>query len=216
MIVVVDYGMGNLRSVHKALEQVGVEAKVSSSPQEVEDAEGVVLPGVGAFRDCLRNLERLNLVRPLRHALSSGKPFLGICLGLQVLFQESEEFERTEGLGFFPGRVVRFPSSLPDPDANQPEAFLKVPHMGWNTIQHRANSPCLENLADESWVYFVHSYYVVPEDPGLVATTTRYGIEFCSSVAKDQIFACQFHPEKSQARGLAILRNFGRLLEQGS
>jgi glutamine amidotransferase len=216
MIVVVDYGMGNLRSVHKALEQVGVEASVSSSAQAVEDAEGVVLPGVGAFRDCMRNLERLNLVRPLCRALSSGKPFLGICLGLQVLFQESEEFERTEGLGYFPGRVVRFPSSLPDPDANQPEAFLKVPHMGWNTIQRRANSPCLENLADESWVYFVHSYYVAPEDPGLVATTTRYGIEFCSSVAQDQIFACQFHPEKSQARGLAILRNFGRLLEQGS
>jgi len=228
MIVVVDYGMGNLRSVHKALEQVGAEARVSSSPQAVEDAGGVVLPGVGAFRDCMRNLERLNLIRPLRHALNSGKPFLGICLGLQVLFSESEEFETTEGLGHFPGRVVRFPSAMPDPDAKTPQAFLKVPHMGWNTVQRQASSPCLENPGEagaagrsplpvkESWFYFVHSYYVRPDDPGLVATTTRYGIEFASSVARDQLFASQFHPEKSQARGLQILKNFSRLVSQNS
>jgi imidazole glycerol-phosphate synthase subunit HisH len=228
MIAVVDYGMGNLRSVHKALEQVGVAARVTSSPQEVEDAQGVVLPGVGAFRDCMRNLERLQLIQPLRHALSAGKPFLGICLGLQVLFSESEEFELTPGLGHFSGRVVRFPASMPDPDANISNAYLKVPHMGWNTVAPKKAAPCLEDIDDvgatgrsplpgkDKWFYFVHSYYVAPTDPRIIATSTRYGIEFCSSVARDQLFACQFHPEKSQARGLQILRNFGRLAEENA
>ena len=214
MIAVVDYGMGNLRSVHKAFEQVGVAARVTSSPQEVEDAQGVVLPGVGAFRDCMRNLERLSLIQPLRHALSAGKPFLGICLGLQVLFSESEEFELTEGLGYFSGRVVRFPALMPDPDAKISSACLKVPHMGWNTVTQKKTAPCLDNLRDQTWFYFVHSYYVAPTDPGIIATTTRHGIEFCSSIARDQLFACQFHPEKSQTRGLQILRNFGRLAGQ--
>jgi len=231
MIAVVDYGMGNLRSVHKAFEQVGVAARVTSSPQEVEDAQGVVLPGVGAFRDCMRNLERLSLIQPLRHALSAGKPFLGICLGLQVLFSESEEFELTEGLGYFSGRVVRFPALMPDPDAKISSACLKVPHMGWNTVAKKIPHPCLDHLGEvgavrepplrgtdqepeQGWFYFVHSYYVAPTDPGIIATTTRHGIEFCSSIARDQLFACQFHPEKSQTRGLQILRNFGRLAGQ--
>jgi len=214
MIAIVDYGMGNLRSVHKAFERVGVAAQVTSSPQDVEDARGVVLPGVGAFRDCMRNLERLELIRPLRHSLSAGKPFLGICLGLQVLFSESEEFELTQGLGHFSGRVVRFPAAMPDSDAKTSNSCLKVPHMGWNTVTPKKKAPCLAKLSNESWFYFVHSYYVQPTDPGLVATTTRYGIEFCSSVAQGQLFACQFHPEKSQARGLELLRNFGRLAEQ--
>jgi glutamine amidotransferase len=214
MIAVVDYGMGNLRSVHKAFEQVGVAAQVTSSPQAVEDARGVVLPGVGAFRDCMRNLERQNLIQPLRRALSAGKPFLGICLGLQVLFSESEEFELTPGLGHFAGRVVRFPAAMPDPDVKNSNSYLKVPHMGWNTVAPKKAVPCLADLSNEGWFYFVHSYYVQPTDPGLIATTTRYGIEFCSSVARDQLFACQFHPEKSQARGLQLLRNFGRLVEQ--
>ena len=208
MIAVIDYGMGNLRSVEKALSQVGLDARVTRSPLEIDDARGVVLPGVGAFRDCMANLDRLGLIGPINRALRSGRPFLGICLGLQVLFTESEEFGRCEGLGFFRGKVVRFPDDLPDPDAAGGPA-LKVPHMGWNQVTRKKDVPVLAGIPADAHFYFVHSYYFAPEDPAIIATTTDYGIEFASSVAQGNVFASQFHPEKSQRHGLALLRNFG-------
>ena len=199
MIAIIDYGMGNLRSVSKGFERLGYAAEVTRDPRRIEDASHVVLPGVGAFPDCMRNLEEMGLIDPVQRALSSGKPFLGICLGLQLLFTESEEFGIHEGLGWIRGRVVRFPDD-----------GLKVPHMGWNTLEIRKATPMLQGLPTDAMVYFVHSYYVVPEDPGLIATTTDYGQPFASSIATGNVFACQFHPEKSQAVGLRLLRNFAQ------
>ena len=213
MIAVIDYGMGNLRSVEKSLIKVGLDARVTRSPREIDDARGVVLPGVGAFRDCMANLDRFGLIAPVRRALQSGRPFLGICLGLQVLFTESEEFGRCEGLGFFRGKVVRFADDMPDPDAGPGAPALKVPHMGWNQVRRQQEAPILKGIPSDAHFYFVHSYYVAPEDPAIIATTTDYGIEFASSVAAGNVFASQFHPEKSQRHGLALLRNFGDLVD---
>jgi glutamine amidotransferase len=161
-----------------------------------------VLPGVGAFAACMENLTALGLVEPVQRAIASGRPFLGICLGMQLLFEESEEFGPVRGLGILPGRVVRF---APDP-------ALKVPHMGWNQLRVVRRVPQLAGIEDGAYVYFVHSYYPVPADPALVATTTVYGPEFASSVVADNVFASQFHPEKSQRVGLRILENFLRLV----
>jgi glutamine amidotransferase len=214
MIAVVDYGMGNLRSVQKALEKVGLDARVTRTAADIADAAGVVLPGVGAFRDCMDNLEALGLIGPIRKAIASGKPFLGICLGLQVLFTASEEFGECQGLDIFAGRVVRFADDMRDPAAkSDDDPLLKVPHMGWNQIVKKQDPAALQGIADGSYFYFVHSYYVAPEDKGIIATTTEYGIEFVSSIARDNVFACQFHPEKSQEAGLKLLRNFGRMVE---
>jgi glutamine amidotransferase len=199
MIAIIDYGMGNLRSVSKAFERLGYGAEVTRDPRRIADASHVVLPGVGAFPDCMRNIEEMGLIDPVHRALSSGKPFLGICLGLQLLFTESEEFGLHKGLGWIRGRVVRFPDD-----------GLKVPHMGWNTLEIRKPTPVLQDFPADAMVYFVHSYYVVPEDPGLIATTTDYGQPFASSIATGNVFACQFHPEKSQAVGLRLLRNFAQ------
>ena len=210
MIAVIDYGMGNLRSVQKALEKTGHAALVTSSPQAIRDAYALVLPGVGAFRDCIRNLEELNLIDPIVQSVQSGKPFLGICLGLQVLFTESGEFGTTPGLNLIPGRVVRF-AQRDTPGAER----LKIPHMGWNTISLRGEAPVFRGIKDGSFFYFVHSYYVVPEDTAVIAATTGYGIEFTSSIQKDNIFACQFHPEKSQEVGLRLLKNFGAWAGEG-
>ncbi|MFO0774411.1 MAG: imidazole glycerol phosphate synthase subunit HisH [Nitrospiraceae bacterium] len=204
MIAIIDYGMGNLRSVQKAFETVGHPAVVTRSAQVIRDASHVVLPGVGAFPDCMRHLEEFDLVDPVRQAVASGKPFMGICLGLQLLFAESEEFGVHKGLGILRGRVVRFPVQ-----SSSQNAALKVPHMGWNNLTVTSAAPPLQGLAPGSAVYFVHSYYVVPDQPEIVATTTDYGGSFCSSVWRDNIFACQFHPEKSQAVGLAMIRAFG-------
>jgi len=201
-IAIIDYGMGNLRSVQKGLERVGFAAEVTRDPQRIADAAGVVLPGVGAFGACMDNLRTYGLVDTVRHVIAQGTPFLGICLGMQLLFEESEEFGRVPGLGIFPGRVVRF--------ADTPG--LKVPHMGWNQIRRCQNPPHLRGVDDAAFVYFVHSYYVVPGDASLAATTTEYGIEFTSAIARDNVFATQYHPEKSQAVGLRILENFGRLV----
>ncbi len=206
MIAIIDYGMGNLRSVQKAFEKVGYEARVTSDPKVVLEAERVVLPGVGAFRDCIRNLEEGGFIEPILRVIREGRPFLGICLGLQLLFTESEEFGLHRGLDVIPGRVVRFADGLKDGDED-----LKVPHMGWNQLAIKRRPPALAGIADGSNFYFVHSYYVKPDDPSVVATTTDYGGEFCSSVWKDNIVATQFHPEKSQEKGLAILRNFGEM-----
>ena len=206
MIAIIDYGMGNLRSVQKGFEKVGFEAVVTADPKVVLAADKVVLPGVGAFRDCMKNLEEGGFIEPILKVIREGRPFLGICLGLQLLFSESEEFGIHKGLGVIPGRVARFPEGMTE----NGEA-LKVPHMGWNQISFRSGSPLFTGIEDGTNVYFVHSYYVRPDDPAVIATTTRYGIEFCSSVRKDNIVATQFHPEKSQEKGLRILKNFGEL-----
>jgi imidazole glycerol-phosphate synthase subunit HisH len=205
MITIIDYGMGNLRSVQKGFEKVGFDAKVTDDTREVSKAERLVLPGVGAFRDCMTNLREGGFVEPILKHVESGRPFLGICLGLQLLFTESEEFGRHQGLGIVPGRVVRFPEGMRDRDGE-----LKVPHMGWNEIAIRRPAPIFQGIEDGSSVYFVHSYYVVPEDPEVTATETDYGLSFCSSIWKDNVMATQFHPEKSQQVGLKILKNFGR------
>jgi len=168
----------------------------------------VVLPGVGAFRDCMANLEKLNLLEVVRKSIEKGKPFLGICLGLQVLFDQSEEFGRVPGLGILPGEERRFPDNL-RPNGN---GFpLKIPHMGWNTVSLRKPNSLFEGVPDQSYFYFVHSYYVLPRNPDMIATTTDYGIEFVSGIQHENIFAFQFHPEKSQKLGLALLERFARL-----
>jgi glutamine amidotransferase len=193
--------MGNLRSVQKGFERMGHEAVVTSDAKTIQNASKVVLPGVGAFPDCMRNLEQYGLIDAVRKSISSGKPFLGICLGLQLLFTESEEFGISQGLDIIKGRVIRFKG---------PEfTDLKIPHMGWNSITIKRRAPALRDVPDNSHVYFVHSFHVVPEDKGVIATTTPYGIDFVSSIWKDNIFAVQFHPEKSQALGLSILKRFG-------
>jgi len=202
-LAIVDYGMGNLRSVQKALERVGQGAEVTGDADRIATAPAVVLPGVGAFGACMANLVRLGLVEPVCAAIGAGRPFLGICLGMQLLFEESEEFGPVRGLGVLPGRVVRF---MPDDPA------LKVPHMGWNELHVARPMPALAGIESGASVYFVHSYYPVPADPTLVATTTTYGPEFASSVARDNIFACQFHPEKSQRVGLRLLENFAAVV----
>ena len=206
MIAIIDYGMGNLRSVQKGFEKVGLAAAVTADPKKVLEAERIVLPGVGAFADCMRNLERGGFVEPILRVIRAGRPFLGICLGLQLLFTESEEFGVHRGLDVIPGRVVRFPDGMREGDEE-----LKVPHMGWNQVRYRRRPPVFAGIEDGSNFYFVHSYYVKPEDEGTVAMTTGYGIEFCSAVWRDNIVATQFHPEKSQEQGLRILKNFGEM-----
>lgn len=205
-IAIIDYGMGNLRSVQKGLERVGFPAEVTRDAARIEAAAGVVLPGVGAFGACMDNLRTYGLIETVRAVINRGTPFLGICLGMQLLFEESEEFGPVPGLGIFPGRVVRFPDT----------SGLKVPHMGWNQIRKLQTPPHLRGIDDGAFVYFVHSYYVVPADPALTATTTEYGIEFTSAIARDNVFATQYHPEKSQAVGLKILENFGALVANGT
>ncbi|MBA3315659.1 MAG: imidazole glycerol phosphate synthase subunit HisH [Planctomycetota bacterium] len=201
MITIVDYGMGNLRSVQKAFERIGAEAVIASDPREVATAERLVLPGVGAFRDAIAELRRKDLVGPVVDHLAAGKPFLGICLGLQLLFEVSDEGGQHEGLGVLRGRVERFPD----------RAGFKVPHMGWNRLNRSGNCPVFSDTPDDAYFYFVHSYHVVPDDEAVVAARTDYIIPFVSAVARDNLFAVQFHPEKSQRHGLALLKNFAEL-----
>ena len=202
MIAIIDYGMGNLRSVQKGLERAGGEAVVTRDIGQIESARGVVLPGVGAFSACMQNLGNFGLIDPIRAAIRKKKPFLGICLGFQLLFSESEEFGPQEGLDLFSGKVVGFHAGKE----------LKVPHMGWNRLEKKIQSPFLEGVSSGDYVYFVHSFYVVPDDSSIIATTTDYGESFVSSIATESLFACQFHPEKSQELGLRILANFGRFV----
>ena len=203
-VVVVDYGMGNLRSAQKGLEKAGVYAVVTSDPAAVQSADAVVLPGVGAFRDCMANLTNAGLVAPVMEAIERGKPFLGICLGMQLLMTISEEFGVHRGLDVIPGRVVRF----------DPETKLKVPHMGWNRVHCSGGNRLFEGIEDGSFFYFVHSYYVVPDDDSVVSGWTDYGERFCSSIERDNFFATQFHPEKSHDHGLKILENFGKIVSE--
>jgi glutamine amidotransferase len=210
MIVVVDYGMGNLRSVQKGFEAAGHKAVVSGDPEVVGNADAIVLPGVGAFQDCMNNLKDLNLIAPITGCVNSKKPFLGICLGLQLLFTESIEFGSCKGLDLVPGKVLRFSKDLQSSQENGDR--LKIPHMGWNTISKQKETSLLKDVQMDSYLYFVHSYYVVPDDKEIIATTTNYGIEFVSGIYRENLFAFQFHPEKSQQTGLTILRNFGDLI----
>lgn len=201
MITIIDYGMGNLRSVAKAFEALGFQARVTQKTQEVLEAEKVVLPGVGAFGDCIKNLQAFGLYDAVNEVLHSDRAFLGICLGLQVLFEESEEGGRQSGFGVLNGRVVRFPTNL------------KVPHMGWNRLvfsKAAKTCPLLKGVQDGSYVYFVHSYYGMAEDE-LSICRTDYGVLFTSMIWRKNLFATQFHPEKSQEVGLRILRNFAEL-----
>jgi imidazole glycerol-phosphate synthase subunit HisH len=197
-IAIIDYQMGNLRSVQKGFEKVGHEATITSDPAELAKAERIVLPGVGAFGDAIAELRRRKLVEPIKEAVTSGKPFLGICLGLQLLFDVGYENGEYEGLGILRGKCIRF---------DLPHEF-KVPHMGWNRGTIKQKAPILKDTADGTFFYFVHSYYVVPEDPRLVAIEADYGHPFCAAVWKNNLFATQFHPEKSQAEGLKLLKNF--------
>jgi glutamine amidotransferase len=202
MIAVIDYGMGNLRSVAKALEAAGAAlVRITSDPKIISQADKIVLPGVGAIKEAMRELRRLGLIKVIKDNIFK-KPFLGICLGLQLLFSESEEGGKVKGLGIFPGIVKRFPNKL------------KVPHMGWNQIKgkrQKAKGKILKNIPKNAYFYFCHSYYVVPKDKRLIAATTDYGKEFVSAIAKDNLFACQFHPEKSQESGLRLLKNFVKI-----
>ena len=198
-----DYGSGNLRSVEKALRKVGADVRVIRRPEELQDARAAVLPGVGAFDDCVHALQRQELLAGVQEFIASGRPFLGICVGYQALFEKSEEFNScAAGLGIFAGKVVRFP--------NQPG--LKVPQIGWNQLQIvRPECPLYRGIQDGSYVYFVHSFFPQPEDGSIVATRTDYGGNFASSIWRGNVFATQFHPEKSQTVGLALLRNFVEL-----
>ncbi|MGH7739992.1 MAG: imidazole glycerol phosphate synthase subunit HisH [bacterium] len=201
MIAVVDYGVGNLHSVVKALEKVGADARVITEWKDVEKADGVVLPGVGAFKDSMDGLRRSDLAKSIFSFIQSGKPFLGVCVGLQMLFAVGEEFGVSKGLGVFPGRVVRFAGNE------------KIPHMGWNQIQIKKNgNPLLKGVQDGDFVYFVHSYYVQPEQESIVAAQTSYGVDFTSMVWDKNVFGTQFHPEKSQTVGLKVYENFKNLV----
>lgn len=240
MIAIIDYGMGNLRSVEKAFERVGFDTAITDKPEIIEKSEKIVLPGVGAFKDAKDGLEERDLVEPIVNHINKGKPFLGICLGLQLLFTRSTEGGECEGLNIVAGDVVRFghakllsrspASSLLQGcrGANSGEYSdriekkkspkilfgnhkLKIPHMGWNEIQIKKDVPILNGLPDNSFMYFVHSYYVIPENDDIIATETEYGTTFVSMISTENIFATQFHPEKSQRYGLMILKNFGEL-----
>ncbi|RJX21459.1 MAG: imidazole glycerol phosphate synthase subunit HisH, partial [Ammonifex sp.] len=201
-IAIVDYEMGNLRSVEKGFARVGFEAVVVRDPEAVAAADGVVLPGVGAFADAMTNLKSLGLLGTVKQVLDSGKPFLGICLGLQLLFEMSEEWGETPGLGYFRGRVRRLPESV------------KVPHMGWNEAEFTRPTPIFDGIPDRTRFYFVHSYYVDPEEGEIAIAKASYGTRFTAAAAKGMVFGVQFHPEKSSTWGLKILANFGRLVAE--
>lgn len=200
MIAILDYDMGNLRSVSKAVEHVGGKCAVTRDPKRAAKADKLILPGVGAFKDCMANLESYGLIEPIREFIASGRPFLGICLGMQLLMDESEEGGRHKGLSILPGKVLRF----------SPELGLKVPHMGWNRLKLKGKPRLLEGMEGD-YVYFVHSYYVAPEKKKAIAAVSDYGLEFAASLESDNIFATQFHPEKSQKVGLGLLKRFVKL-----
>jgi glutamine amidotransferase len=199
MIAVIDYGAGNLRSVANAITRLGYQPRITSDPGEVAKADGVILPGVGAAADTMANLKRLKLVAPIHQLIAEGRPFFGVCIGLQILFTSTEEGGGHKCLGIIPGRVRRLPSGL------------KIPHMGWNQVRQLSSHPIFEGIPDEANFYFVHSYYVEPEDSSLVAGETEYGIRFCTAIARGNLVATQFHPERSGEIGLRLYDNFIRL-----
>ncbi len=203
MIAIVDYRMGNLRSVAKAIECVGGQAKIVSTPDELAGAAKVILPGVGAFADAMAHLRTQELIEPIRRIIDDGRPVLGICLGLQLLLGVGFEDGEHAGLDIVGGKVIHF-----DEARMVSEGKLAIPHMGWNAIAWEPGCPLLAGVEQGAYVYFVHSYHVIPDDPAVIATTTDYGYRFCSSIWRDNLFATQFHPEKSQAVGLKMLSNF--------
>ena len=206
MIAIIDYDAGNLRSVEKALEALGQQVIVTKDAETIRQAEKVILPGVGAFGDAMANLQRLGLVEVIRETAASGKPFLGICLGLQLLFEDSDETPGVPGLGILRGHIKRIPE----------QPGLKVPHMGWNNLELHHDGALFRGLPEHPYVYFVHSYYLAAEDPDIVTATAEYGVTIHASVQSGNLFACQFHPEKSSQIGLAILKNFAELPEKGA
>jgi imidazole glycerol-phosphate synthase subunit HisH len=206
MIAIIDYQMGNLRSVQKGFERVGFEACVTADSHVIEQADHVVLPGVGAFRDAIAELTRRDLVGPIRDAIAADKPFLGICLGLQLLFEVSYEDGAYEGLGILEGDVIRF----------RPPPGFKVPHMGWNQAEILQPIPLLAGIEQGAFFYFVHSYFVRPTDTSCIAIQTTYDHPFCAMIARKNLFATQFHPEKSQTDGLRLLRNFAQFAPVGA
>ena len=206
MIAVIDYDAGNIRNVEKALQFIGCETCVTRDPAVLRQASAAVLPGVGAFGDAMESLTQSHLITPIRDFVASGRPFLGICLGLQLLFAESEESPGVKGLNLLPGKVVRFPSDM----------GLKIPHIGWNSLHFPKQSPLFAGLPEEAYVYFVHSYYLQCDDTQAVAAIAEYGRPFHAAVAKNNLFATQFHPEKSGETGLAILRNFAKMAQDTS
>lgn len=197
MLAVIDYGAGNLQSVRKALTHIGCESRIVSSPEELESADAAILPGVGSFGDAMENLRKRGLERPIRALIQSGKPFLGICLGLQLLFESSEESPGVSGLSVLRGKIVRLPA----------ESGLKIPHIGWNSLHLHQKTGLFQNVPEESYVYFVHSYYLRCEEDA-VSATAQYGADIHAAVQKNHLFACQFHPEKSGEVGLQMLKNF--------
>jgi len=201
LIAIIDYGRGNLRSVQKGLEKSGYQAVITGDPKVMNEAGGIILPGVGAFADAMNQLRELKLVEPILDSIQSGKPFLGICLGMQVLFEQGEEHGIHRGLGVFPGRVVKFP---PGP---------KVPHMGWNQLHIKQASPLLDGVPEDGAFYFVHSFYAEPGESSLILATSDYGLEFPAVAGRGNVFGVQFHPEKSSSLGLKILQNFGGIVE---
>ena len=209
-VVIIDYQLGNLFSVNQAMTKIGIIAVISSNPIEIENADAIVLPGVGAFKDAMENLKKLNLVQPIKNFIESGKPFFGICLGLQLLFSESEEFGNTTGLNIIEGKVVKFRNVN-----NDVLNFYKVPQISWNSINKPdklswQKTP-LFNISELENFYFVHSYYVVPTNTNIILTTTEYaGVKYASSIYFKNIFACQFHPEKSAHEGLKIYENWAK------
>ena len=201
MIGIIDYDAGNIRSVEKALSYLGEKTVVSRDPDILKSVDKVILPGVGSFGQAMENLHRYELVPVIRDMIEDGKPFLGICLGLQLLFESSEESPGAEGLGILKGKILKIPSS----------PGLKIPHMGWNSLQLQNNGRLFRNIPQDTYVYFVHSYYLQAQEPEIVKAVTGYGTEIHASVEKDNVFACQFHPEKSGKYGLEILKNFAEL-----
>jgi glutamine amidotransferase len=199
MIALVDYEAGNLHSVAKALEKVGADVKRTDQPEDIENADKILLPGVGHFGNAIEALKTRGLIEPLRNAVMRNKPFLGICVGMQLLFESSDESPGTEGLSVLKGHVKRFPSGL------------KVPHLGWNQVIQQADSPLWTGIPDCSFYYFAHSFYTVPEDEQVIAGKTEYQLEYASSLWKANLFGCQFHPEKSQKWGLKVLENFVKI-----
>ena len=199
MIAIIDYGMGNIHSVNKALESCGAKTQVTNNPEDIQIADKVILPGVGAFNDAMDELKKQNLIKAIINHINNKKPFLGICLGMQLLFEESKEANDSKGLSILKGVVKKFKNLK----------GLKVPHMGWNQLKIKnKNCPLLRNIANNSYVYFCHSYYPQPENTKIIATTTDYGTDFTSVIWQDNVYGAQFHPEKSQETGLKILRNF--------
>ena len=205
MIAIIDYGAGNLGSVHKAFRHLGAPVEVTADPKVVERADQLVLPGVGAFAHCMAGLASIQMTDAVKKYVASGRPFLGICVGLQMLFEWGEEMGHTEGLGLLGGSVIRFNAIAPD------GSRLKIPHIGWNTLKFREDALLFQGLNQEDRVYFVHSYYPVPTDSKVVTATSEYGVEFCCAAEQENIHAVQFHPEKSGDVGLQILRNFANI-----